>query len=214
MKKMRLLLLIPVLTAFIISCQKEADLQNDGPGSTGTGGNNNRDIVGDYDFVGIDGDTKASVVIASPFGDAKTVTSAKYTSTNNSGTVKFTADKLIYTNIAYSVNTTAHTQIFLGNTLLSEEDEPYTEDSPADSGEESYVKNNNDSLTFTNALFLADNPFQANVPPTPMGARISWKGDTLLLKVKSTFSGPISQPGSPAGDFTGSVEGVMKLKKK
>lgn len=214
MKKMRLLLLIPVLSAFIISCQKEADLQNDTPGGgTGTGGNN-RDIVGDYDFVGIDGDTKASVSVASPLGAAKTVTSSKYSSTNNTGTVKFTANKLIYTNIAYSVNTTAHTQIFLGSTLISEEDEPYTEDSPADSGEEIYVKNNNDSLTFTNALFLADNPFQANVPPTPMGARISWKGDTLLLKVKSTFSGPISQPGSPTADFVGSVEGVMKLKKK
>jgi hypothetical protein len=213
MKKMRLLLLIPVLSAFVISCQKEADLQNDGPG-TGTGSNNNRDIVGDYDFVGIDGDTKATIVFAPPLGNAKTVTSTKYTSTNNSGTIKITSDKLIYTDVAYSVNTTARTQIYLGNALLSEEDEPYEEENPATSGEETYVKNSNDSLTFTNAIFLADDPFQTNLPPAPMGARISWKGDTLLLRVKSTFSGPISQPGAPAGDFTGSVDGVMKLKKK
>lgn len=217
MKKSRLLWVIPVITALFISCQKEADLQNDtNPGgSTGSGGtgNNNRDIVGDYDFVGVDGDTKATIVVSSPLGNAKTVTTAKYTSANNAGTIKITSDKLIYTDVAYTVNTTSHVQTYLGNTLLGEQDMPYTEDNPATSGEESYVKNNNDSLTFSDAILVADNPFQANVPASPMGARISWKGDTLLLKVKQTFSGSISQTGSP-GDFTGTIDGLMKLKKK
>lgn len=217
MKKMRLLWLIPVITAIFVSCQKEVNLQNDnnpvGTGGTGGSGNNNKDIVGDYTFAGVDGDTKTTITIGTPLGSSKTITTAKYTSTNNAGTVIITSDKLIYTDVAYSVNTTQHVELFLGSTSLGNQDLPYQEDSPASSGEEAYVKNNNDSLTFSNALFVADNPFQANVPPAPMGARISWKGDTLLLGIKQTFAGSISQQGTPA-DFSGSVVGVMKLKKK
>ena len=212
---MRLLWLIPVITAFFISCQKEVDLQNDNNPGGGTGGtgNNNKDIVGDYNFVGVDGDTKSTISMSTPIGDSKTITTAKYSSTNNSGTIKITADKFIYTDVAYSINTTQHVQLFLGSTSLGNQDLPYQEDSPASSGEEAYVKNNNDSLTFSNAIFVADNPFQGNVPPAPMGARISWKGDTLMLSIKQAFAGSISQAGTPA-DFSGSVVGVMKLKKK
>lgn len=214
MKKMRLLWLVPVMTALFISCQKEVDLQDDNNPGTGGTGNNNKDIVGDYTFAGVDGDVKSTISVSTPpLGTSKTVTTAKYTSTNNAGTVKITANKLIYTDVAYSVNTTQHVELFLGGTSLGTQDLPYQEDSPASSGEETYVKNSNDSLTFSNAIFVADNPFQANVPPSPMGARISWKGDTLLLNVKQTFTGSISQQGTPA-DFSGSVVGVMKLKKK
>ena len=214
MKKMRLLLIVPVITAFFISCQKEVDLQNDNnQGGTGGTGNNNKDIVGDYIFAGVDGDTKTTLSVSTPLGASKTITTAKYASTSNSGTIKITADKLIYTDVAYSINTTQHVQLFLGSVSLGDQDLPYQEDSPASSGEEAYVKNSNDSLTFSNAIFVADNPFQTNVPPSPMGARISWKGDTLLLSIKQTFAGSISQQGTPA-DFTGSVVGVMKMKKK
>jgi hypothetical protein len=217
MKKTRLLWLIPVITALFVSCQKEVNLQNDnnqgGTGGTGGTGNNNKDIVGDYSFVGVDGDTKTTITVGTPLGSSKTITTASYKSTNNSGTIKITANKLIYTDVAYSINTTEHVQLFLGSVSLGDQDLPFQEDSPASSGEETYVKNNNDSLTFSNAIFVADNPFQTNVPPAPMGARISWKGDTLLLSIKQTFAGSISQQGTPA-DFTGSVVGVMKMKKK
>ena len=49
-------------------------------------------------------------------------------------------------------------------------------------------------------------------PTGPVGAKTSWSGDTLLLKMTSSFTQNISQGGVP-GILTGFVNGIVKLKK-
>src|SRR5262245_44894708 len=104
MKNKRLLILLPVIGLIIFSCQKEVDLQNDHPNTGGTGGNT-QSIIGDYNFVGIGGDTRSETTVVDPFGTAVGVATSSYQSINNSGTVKLTSNQFTYTNISYEVNT-------------------------------------------------------------------------------------------------------------
>jgi hypothetical protein len=217
MKKSRLLWVIPVITALFISCQKEADLQNDtnpGGGSTGGTGNNNKDIIGDYEWAGIAGTATTTVTVDDILGQSRTESVDKYSTTNNRGQIKITADKLSYTGFAYSISSSTHVKLYLGSLLLSEQDIPYAYDVPESDGEDNYVKNSSDSLTFEKLLFVDSNPLQAaTLDPKPMGARISWKGDTLVLKVKTTVSGTVNQNGTNA-NYSSFFDGVMNLKKK
>jgi len=215
MKKMRLLWLIPVITAFFISCQKEVHLQDDNnPGGTGGTGTNNKDIIGDYEFAGMGGTTTTTVTVDDPLGQLKTVSTDKYATTNNKGQIKITSNKLTYTGFAYSLSSSSHVKLYLGSMLLGEQDIPYAYDIPEAAGENSFVKNNNDSLTFDKLLFVDSNPqYAGTLDPKPMGARISWRGDTLVLKVKHSLSGKIDQQGTPA-NYSSVFDGVMNLKKK
>lgn len=216
MKFIKSLFLISVLSVLFYSCQKEANFQNpgsQGPGGSGGSGTTNQSIIGDYNFVGISAQTKTTVTVSDPLGQLKTVTTSNYTSTNNSGTAKFTSNQMIYTNIAYAISLNSHVQLYLGGLLVNESDVP-TDIPPAPiSGTEDFVKNSNDSLTFSRPIFIASNPYSSTVTPAPMGARISWLGDTLQLRIVTTLTGSISQAGIPA-DFSAFFDGVMKFKKK
>jgi len=215
MKKMRLLWLIPVMTAFFISCQKEVHLQDDNnSGGTGGSGNNNREIVGDYEFAGIAGTATTTVTVDDVLGQSRTESVDKYATTNNRGLVKITSNKLTYTGFAYSISSSTHVKIYLGSLLVGEQDIPYAYDVPESAGENNYVKNSNDSLTFEKLLFVDSNPLQAaTLDPKPMGARVSWKSDTLVLKIKTTVTGTVSQTGTNA-KYSSLFDGVMNLKKK
>ena len=51
------------------------------------------------------------------------------------------------------------------------------------------------------------------VPTGPVGVNLSWSGDTLMMKVNSTFTQNVTQNGVP-GVITGTVIGIIKLKKR
>jgi hypothetical protein len=215
MKKMRLLWLIPVITAFLFSCQKEVHLQDDNnPGGNGGTSNNNKEIIGDYEFAGMAGTANTTVTVDEVIGQSKTVSTDKYATTNNRGQVKITSNKLTYTGFAYSISSSTHVKLYLGSLLIGEQDIPYAYDIPESAGENNYVKNSNDSLTFEKLLFVDSNPLQAGtLDPKPMGARISWKGDTLVLKINTIISGTVDQGGTVA-KYSSVFDGVMNLKKK
>jgi hypothetical protein len=207
--------LIAAMGGLLYSCQKEANFEDAGSGGSGTTnpGNTNQSITSDYDFVGVSAQTKTTVTVSDPQGQLKTVTTSNYTSANNSGTAKFTSNQMIYTNIAYSINMTAHVQLYLAGLLVNQSDIPIDIPPAPISGTEDFVKNTNDSLTFPRPIFVASNPYSSTLTPAPMGARISWLGDTLQLRIVSTLNGSISQAGIPA-NFSSSFDGVMKFKKK
>jgi hypothetical protein len=50
------------------------------------------------------------------------------------------------------------------------------------------------------------------IPAGPVGLKLSWSGDTLLLKVNTSFTQSVSQGGVPA-TMIASVKGTFKLKK-
>lgn len=208
------LLLIFSLAAFLVSCQKEVDFQNinNPPGNPGGGGgNNNTNIIGDWDFVGMTAHTYSAVTVTEGGQQLKAVTVSDYITQNNVGTVKITASDFISTGIGYEIDTTVNSKTYINGVLFDDTDFPFVVTLPPTSSTSPYTRINNDSLTTTGA-FGAPDP-SGSIPTDTVGMKIGWSGDTLLLKIASSFTQNVSQGGVP-GVLTASVNGVSKLKRR
>jgi len=194
------------------SCQKEVSFDSsNNQGNGGGTGNNTTNIVGDYDFVGMTAHTLSTVTISQAGQTMKTVTVSDYNTESNTGTVKITANQMISTDIAYSIDTMMNNKTYLNGLLVDDSDFPFQISSPPTSSTSAYVRNSADSITTTGALGFPDP--SGNTPTGSIGAKLSFHGDTLYMKVATSFSQNIMQGGVPAA-LTGSVVGISKLKKR
>lgn len=206
------------------SCQKEVDFQdlngtggNPGgnPGGGGAGGGGNAgSILGDYNFIGVSSKQENSVTVTQAGMTIKAVALTEYTSENNVGTLKITGDKFFFTGIGHTVNGTANVLTYIDGALFGLETEPYSQvTDPADQTYD-YVRNNSDSLTFTNGFaMLPDASGNGMVPTGPIGMKISMSNDTLTLVTKFAFTSSVNQGGVP-GVIDVNADGIMKFKKK
>jgi len=213
MRVMSAIKLLPVIAVVCIlaSCQKELSFNDPvNPGGNGNG-NNTNNIVGDYDFVGMTAHTLSTVTINQLGQNLKTVTVSDYNTQNNSGTVKITANQVISTDNAYSIDTIMNSKTYINGVLMDDSDFPFIISSPPTSGTSTYVRNSSDSITLTGPIGFPDP--SGNTTTGSVGARLSWYGDTLYMKVATTFTQTITQGGIPA-TFTGTVTGTSKLKKR
>jgi len=185
---------------------------NSGGGNGGGGGSNNSSITGDWNFVGMSAHTYSSVTVVEGGDQLKSVTVSDYNTKNNSGTVKITSTQFISTNLAYSIDTIMNVKTYLNGSLFDDTDLPYVFSAPASSSTSNYTKINSDSITIVGAFGAPSGP-SGSIPTGPVGVKISWAGDTLLLKVASSFTQTITQGGVPA-TLIGSVTGITKLKRK
>ena len=186
------ILLIFSLTAFLVSCQKEVDFQttNNPPGNPGGGGNNNTNIIGDWDFVGMTAHTYSAVTVTEAGQQLMAVTVSDYITQNNVGTVKITASDFISTGIGYEIDTTVNSKTYINGILVDDTDFPFLVKLPPTNSTAPYIRINNDSLTTTGA-FGAPDP-SGSIPTGTVGMKIGWSGDTLLLKIASSFTQNIS----------------------
>ena len=209
------LLLLSSLIVFFTSCQKEVDFQTrNTPGGTGgTGGTGNTsNIVGDYDFVGMVAHTRSTVTVNVGGQELKTVTVSDYVTKNNTGTVKITSSEFISTALAYSVDTIMNVKTYIDNVLFDDSDLPFVGSTPPNSNTSPYVRNSADSITVTGTIGASPYP-SGNAPTGPVGVKLAWSGDTLLFKVKTSFTQAVTQNGV-TGILTGEVDGITKLKKR
>lgn len=213
MKTIRLCLFIFGSGVLLCSCTKEYSREGANTTPSGNGGNNTTSILGTYDFVGITGNTSTTVNVNQAGQQLRSVGTSSYASTGNSGTVEIAETDFIFSDITYSIHTTATTETFLNNVSMGKADVPFDLDSPASSSTETYEKNTEDSLTFPNPVLITPTNVNGTINPTPMGAITSWSGDTLLLKIVYPFTGNAVQSGIPA-TFSGMLNGVIKLKKR
>jgi hypothetical protein len=205
----RLLFLSVVI--FFTSCEKEVSLQNlNNSGSNGGTGNTN-DITGDYDFAGLVAHTQSTVTVVDAGQEAKSVTVSDYATKDNVGTVTITSNQFISTGLGYSIDTIMDVKTYENGVLLDDSNFPFVTSVPPANSTSPYTRVTADSITVTGALGVAPDP-SGNVPTGPVGVKLSWSGDTLLLTTISTFTQSISQGGVPA-TIVGSVDGVIKLKK-
>lgn len=110
------------------------------------------------------------------------------------------------------MDTLMYVKSYMGGVLLGEFSMPFQVSYPPSNSTSPYVKNNADSITVTGAFGAPQGP-SGSTPTGQVGLRVSWSGDTLLLKVSSTLSQTINSNGVSA-QLTGTVTGVTKLKKK
>lgn len=210
-------LLLLSLAIVFTACQKEVDYAtgNNSGGTGGTGGNGSTNstsnIEGDYDFVGMAAHTESSITVNTSGSEVKAVTVSDYVTRDNTGTMKITSDQFISTNLGYSIDTMINVKTYLDNVLFDDSDVPFTGSTPPTSGTTPYVRNSADSITATGFLGIPTDPSGA-IPTGPAGLKLSWSGDTLLLKVNTSFTQSVSQGGVP-GTMVASVNGTFKLKK-
>jgi len=186
----------------LLACQKEIDFQD--------GGSNSTAIEGDYDYLGMTSNTISSMISGSGPLEEKAITTSTYSTENNTGTVKITATQFITTDVGYSVNTTAHSKMYIGGILINEFDFPFVATVPPTSATSNYQRISADSIYFP-AGMSGSNPSGGG--SLPMGSRLSWSGDTLLLK--SVFSFTDTQDiGGVLTTITSGGDMVVKLKKR
>lgn len=208
----KLLTLLSVI--FFTSCQKEVNYatgNNQGNSNNGNGTGNTNNITGDYDFVGMTAHTESTVTSSAVGQEIKAVTVSDYITKENTGTAQITSTQFIFTNLGFSIDTTMNVKTYLDNSLYDDSNFPFVGTYPGTNSTSSYVRNSADSITVTGALGVAADP-SGNTATGPVGVKLSWSGDTLLLKVNSSFTQSITQNGMP-GTIVGSVTGVTKLKK-
>lgn len=214
----------------ISSCQKEVNFppgQYPGPLNPGTGnnggnnnGNNNNNnnnnntagIVGEYDFVGLSANTISTTTTTAAGIQQKSVTTSTYYSINNTGTMQVTANQIISNGVGYDVDTLMYVKNYAGGVFLGEFAMPFQVSNPPSNFSYPYVKNNADSIT-VNGPFGVPQGANGSIPTGQTGLRVSWAGDTLLLKISATVNQTIDMNGVSA-QLTGTVNGVTKLKKR
>ena len=209
-------LLVITLALFVTSCQKEISADTlgnsgNGNGNGGNGGNNTNNIAGDYDYVGMLAHTVSTVTATQAGMTMKAVTTANYNTISNLGTVKITANQMISTGVGYSVDTTINSKTYIDGVLVDNSDVPFTFTSPPTSATSNYVRNSADSITMQGGFGVPD-PTGGSTPVGDIGAKLSWHGDTLFMKVNTTVTKNITQAGVPA-TLVATIDATSKLKK-
>jgi hypothetical protein len=207
LRTIKLFLTTLSFTLALASCQKEINYAL--PNASAVPGNS---IVGDYDFVGLSAHTESTVTVTEQGQTIKTVTVSDYVTKNNVGTAKITFNQLIGTGIGYSIDTTVNVKTYINNVLSEQMDISFVGTVPPTNTVSPYLQITADSLTVTGDFGVLPDP-SGYVPTGPLGLKLRWSGDTLLLKENLTFTQSVTQNGVP-GVMVGSVVGVTKLKKR
>jgi hypothetical protein len=212
MIKAKTLFLTCATMGFLVSCQKEVSLQDMG----GQGNNNNTNITGDWNFIGSNAKTYVGLSFSESGQEFKSITVSDYNTENNVGTLKVTDKQFIFQGISHTVSDEANSKTYINGILVNEINEPFNATYPVTNQTMDYVRNNNDSLTFTNAFALLPDPSGSGttpVPAGPIGGKISLVSDILTVITYYAAKETITQAGVPA-TFEVKMEGTMKFKRK
>ncbi|HMG67363.1 MAG TPA: hypothetical protein VK588_06740, partial [Chitinophagaceae bacterium] len=196
MRTITVTLLLSLVIAFT-SCEKEVNYANNNNSNNntgGTGGNSTQDIIGTYDFVGISAHTESTVTVNTGGQDLKSVTISDYTSKDNTGTIQITSSQFISNNLGYAIDTIMNVKSYTDNVLIDDSDFPFTETIPGSGSTSPYTRITADSISIVGALGAPSDP-SGTIPTGPVGVKLAWSGDTLLLKINSSFTQPITQGG-------------------
>lgn len=135
-----------------------------------------------------------------------------YVTRSNVGTAKITFNQFIGTGIGYSIDTTVNVSTYINNVLTEQLNVLFVATIPPTNSISPYIQITADSITVTGDFGVLPDP-SGYVPTGPIGLKLSWSGDTLFLKVNSTFTQTVTQNGVP-GVLTGTTVGVTKLRKR
>jgi hypothetical protein len=214
------ILLLASLALMFTSCQKEVSVElgtgSGGSGSgggTGTGGSGNtNNITGSYNFVGLAAHTKSTASATEGGVQETTVTVSDYVTTDNVGTVTFSANQMSANNLGYSIDTLLNVKTYENGTLVDDSDVPFSVTIPPMSSTSPYVRISADSITVTGSVISTSDP-SGTTPTGPVGVKLSWSGDTLIMKSSIKYSKVVDQ-GGVSVTLDNEATSTWKLKKK
>jgi hypothetical protein len=183
MNKTRLFLLSFLTAVVLISCQKEKSIDTTDPAGNGGGGGTAGSEVGTWKFLGIHALTNATIDITDGTDNIKTVTLSEYTSTQNTGTIKFDGAKATTTGLSYAVSFTAKGYIYENNVLSDSIEFPFDIALPATSSTAGYKKIGTDSLYFTSGGFISVDGGGGSSPTEAAGYKLRFEADKMYMKL-------------------------------
>jgi hypothetical protein len=205
------LFIIIVMSTLFTACQKEVDFQDITNNPPPGGGTTNNSIIGTWNFVGMVASTSSSVVAGTGPAEEKAISSYGFISQNNVGTVTINATTVTSAGVGYSIDTVVTTEFYLGGVLIDTFHTDFAFDMPLSSAVAPYTAVGSDSIYFSSG-FLTLGPSAGVTPTTAAGSKISWSGDTLLLKTVIVENRTESVNGV-AATIANNISQVVKLKK-
>lgn len=180
MRRITPLLLISSLLLSLIACQKEESIDTLGitPGGSSGGGSTSGTEVGTWKYLYTKQVYSQTVEADAGTGVVKSVSSADFTTINNSGTIKFDGSTATVTDLATSVDAIMNVSSYFGGALLSSQDVPITGSLPASSYTAAYKKIGTDSLYFDNGFIDINSGSGAS---SGTGYKLKWDGDKMTL---------------------------------
>lgn len=193
---MKKILFFSLVVTSLISCQKEISVDSSsGTGGTAGGGGTTGNIIGTWRFVGATSETVATVEMTDGTDLLKTVTFTKYSTTDNKGTVTFTADKMIYKDFGYSINSTLKGYFYVNADLLDSLEAPLNFVLPNFNSESSYTRVGSDSITVTGSSISV--PAGSGTSQVS-GARYRFEGNKLVVYSNFNTVSIVDVGGDPA----------------
>ena len=200
-KIFKALLLVGGIAALFTACQKEAPVA----------GNTNDKILGTWKFAGMTATRKSTIVAGTGINEEKVITYYGFHSKNNVGTVTIDAANFTSTGLGYSFDTLVSTQLYLGGVLFDSFDDDFSFDMPLTSAVAPYKAVGTDSVYFASG-FISIDPDASPTATVPSGSKISWSGDTLMLK--TLYVGTRNQViNGVNAKVTDDISQLVKLKK-
>jgi hypothetical protein len=154
---------------FFASCKKD---------SADTGGSANQEMLGNYKFVSLTANTTSIKTINDGSSSEKSITRSTYTTTDNSGTLSFEPTKIISKDLAYTVNTTASSEIYEDGVYVDTYDVPFLFTVTPSSATSEYKWVTKDSLYFTSGSMFYNG---STVNTGGDGAKVRLEGDKLYF---------------------------------
>jgi len=208
---LKTLLIVIVISGLFTACQKEVDFQDITNNPVPGGGTTNNSIIGTWNFVGMVASTSSSVVAGTGPAEEKALTHYGFISENNVGTVTINATTITSAGVGYAIDTVVTTEFYLGGVLIDTFHTDFAIDMPLSSAVAPYKAVGSDSLYFSSG-FLTLDPSAGATPTTAAGSKISWSGDTLLIKTVVVENRTEDVNGVTA-TIANNISQVVKLKK-
>jgi hypothetical protein len=191
-----LLLLVAALVFVFVACSKEKSNESGRPpGGTPpidtvsspvdtTQGTTPGSVteVGTWKFISVEGTGSQTAEFTQAGVAVKAVSSSKFTSQDNGGTLTFDNSKMTATGITFSVHTNATTDVYQGTTIINSFQTPLDQTVSPQSATSDYQKIGTDSLYFANGGFL--NVLTGGLlPNAPTGCKVAFAGNTMKMTI-------------------------------
>lgn len=185
------LALLGFLTILVSSCQKEIDYAQWNPGNPGTGtpgtggpgagGPSDNSYIGDWKFKKMNVDLSGISEMTIGGFTQKSIVSLYFNSANETGTMKIDESTITGSGLGYTASSSTKIATYTDDVLVSTDSLPYEIQQSPSSKTIGYRAISADSLVTDAPLVDFDYP---GMPPTtniPVGVKLSWLGDTLVV---------------------------------
>lgn len=178
-----------------VACQKEVDYvdlpPNNNPNDPGNP-SGNRSIIGDWKFVKLTGVSTSITELTQDGVTMRNVSVTNVDSKDEKGTQRIDETTLTTTGVGYSMSSVVTGETFINGISTGAVSLPMNFTAPPTSGTSKYKKVTADSIYVEGGILNVD--LQDQVSSLPVGAKISWLGDTLVLHVKTSIVQEITDP--------------------